>query len=90
MLTAIYSLSSIVGFVCAIIVLIKLFQQKGVLHGILGIFCGIYTFIWGWMNAGSLNIKNIMIIWTICILIAMGTGGAAMGSIMSQMQELGG
>jgi hypothetical protein len=30
--------------------LVKLFQQKGALHGILGLICMLYTFIWGWMN----------------------------------------
>lgn len=53
---------------CFVLVLIKLFQQKGVLHGILGIICALYTFIWGWIEAARLNIKNIMLIWTILII----------------------
>jgi hypothetical protein len=61
--------------VCFILVLIKLFQQKGVLHGILGIICGLYTFIWGWMEAGRLNIKNIMLIWTVLLVISLGLNG---------------
>lgn len=56
------------AFVCFVLVLIKLFQQKGVLHGILGIICALYTFIWGWIEAARLNIKNIMLIWTILII----------------------
>ena len=56
------------AFVCFVLVLIKLFQQKGVLHGILGIICGLYTFIWGWIEAARLNIKKIMLIWTILII----------------------
>ena len=39
--------------ICAIIVLIKLFQTEGALKGILGIICLLYTFIWGWMNANK-------------------------------------
>jgi hypothetical protein len=31
------------------------------LKGILGVFCGLYAFIWGWMNAGRLGLKNIML-----------------------------
>lgn len=62
------------SLVCAIIVLIKLFQEKGALHGILGFLCGLYTFIWGWMNAGRLGIKNIMIIWTILIILYLILG----------------
>jgi hypothetical protein len=57
--------------ICFIMVLIKLFQEKGALHGILGLICGLYTFIWGWMNAGRLNIKNIMMIWTLLIILSI-------------------
>lgn len=57
--------------ICGVIVLIKLFQEKGILHGILGLICGLYTFIWGWMNATRLGIKNIMIIWTLLILLSI-------------------
>ena len=57
--------------ICLIIVLIKLFQEKGVLHGILGLICGLYTFIWGWMNADRLGIKNIMMIWSLLILVSI-------------------
>jgi hypothetical protein len=76
-------LAMVVGlasFVCFIIVLIKQFQNAGVVHGIIGIVtCGIWTFIWGWMNAGKLNIRNIMMIWTLlfvvyCILLFMSGG----------------
>ena len=56
--------------VCWIIVLIKQFQDAGVVHGIIGIItCGIWTFIWGWMNASRLNLRNIMLIWTLMIII---------------------
>jgi len=58
--------------VCFIIVLIKQFQDGGALHGIIGIVtCGIWTFIWGWMNGSRLNIKNIMMIWTLLIVVSM-------------------
>ena len=57
--------------ICFIIVLIKLFQENGALHGILGLICGLYTFIWGWINANRLNIKNIMIIWTLLIIVSI-------------------
>ncbi len=55
--------------ICAVIVLIKLFQNEGALKGILGLICGLYTFIWGWMNADRLGIKNIMLIWTLLIIV---------------------
>lgn len=65
--------------VCYIIVLIKLFQNEGVLLGILGLICGLYTFIWGWINASKLNLRNIMMIWTLLLILSVvvnvATGG---------------
>ena len=60
----------ILSLICWIIVLIKQFKDAGPVHGIIGIItCGIWTFIWGWMNATRLNIRNIMMIWSILIVI---------------------
>ena len=65
-------LAGLASFICFIIVLIKQFQNAGVVHGIIGIVtCGIWTFIWGWMNAGKLNLRNIMMIWTVLWLVAI-------------------
>jgi len=73
-------LISLGAFVCFIIVLIKQFQVGGVVHGIIGIItCGIWTFIWGWINSGKAGIKNIMLIWTalivVSIILAIAFGG---------------
>jgi hypothetical protein len=58
--------------ICFIIVLIKQFQNAGVVHGIIGIItCGLWTLIWGWMNSGKLNLRNIMLIWTLLIIVTM-------------------
>jgi hypothetical protein len=35
------------------------------------LICGLYTFIWGWINAIRLNIKNIMLIWTLLIIVSI-------------------
>ncbi len=59
------------SLICYIIVLIKQFQDGGAVQGIIGLLCSLWTFIWGWMNAGRLNIRNIMMIWT--ALIILGT-----------------
>jgi hypothetical protein len=59
------------SLICFIIVLIKLFQNEGALKGILGIICGLYTFIWGWINATRLDIKTVMMIWTLLIIIQL-------------------
>ena len=62
-------LLALVAFVVQILVVVKMFQNAGALHGILGIICGLYAYIWGWMNANKLNIRNLMIIWTALIII---------------------
>jgi hypothetical protein len=63
---------SFASLICFIMVLIKQFQNAGVVHGIIGIVtCGIWTLIWGWMNASKLNIKNLMMIWTLLIVVCM-------------------
>jgi hypothetical protein len=63
---------SLVWLVLLIIVAIKQFQNGGVVHGIIGIFtCGIWTFIWGWVNSGKLNIRNLMLIWTLVIIVCL-------------------
>lgn len=54
----------VVNLVCLIMVLMKLFPDKGVGWGIFGVFCGIYTFIWGWQNAEAKDIKKLMLVWT--------------------------
>ena len=84
-------LAQLVGLACLVpfvIVLIKLFQTKGALHGILGIICGLYTFIWGWMNATALNLKNIMLIWTGLIIASVILNVIFGGAAMSQMQTV--
>ncbi len=56
---------SLANLGCFIYVLIKLFQEKGALHALLGFFCSLYPFIWGWMNASRLEMRDVMLFWTI-------------------------
>jgi len=64
------------SLICFIIVLIKQFQEGGILHGIIGLItCGIWTFIWGWINSSRLNIRNLMLIWTLLWVVAMILNG---------------
>lgn len=84
LLIALSAIASIVSFVCFIMVVIKLFQDKGVGWGIFGVLCGIYTFIWGWQNNARHNIKNIMLIWSVAFganillnILAGAIGGAS-------------
>lgn len=71
MLSLLAMLCSLGCLICFIIVLVKMFQTAGVLQGIIGLICGIWAFIWGWMNAGKVGIKNIMMIWTLLLILAV-------------------
>ncbi len=69
------------SLVCWIIVLIRMFKTAGVLQGILGIICAIWAFVWGWMNVGPQNLRNVMLAWTVCIFISiLGGGLSGMGA----------
>ena len=84
MLGILAMLVGLVSLVIFIMVLIKQFQNAGAVHGIIGIVtCGIWTFIWGWMNAGKLNIRNLMLIWTACIILSIILNIAAGGMAFS-------
>lgn len=62
-------LLALVAFVIQILVVVKMFQNAGALHGILGIICGLYAYIWGWINSSRYNIRNLMFIWTALIVL---------------------
>ena len=64
-------LAAIVSIICWIMVLLKMFPAEGPLKGILAIICGLYAFVWGWMNASRFNLRNIMLIWTVAIIVSI-------------------
>ena len=66
-----FGLLSIGSFILFIIVLVKLFKTEGVLKGILGIICGIYPFIWGWIKHKKLKLTKIMAIWTGIMIVTI-------------------
>ena len=77
-----------------IMVLVKLFKNEGALKGILGFFCGIYTFIWGWMKHKQLGMTKVMAAWSIIIVAGivivpvMGVSSALM--IPQYLQQVSG
>ena len=78
--------AGLVSLVCWIMVLIKMFPAEGALKGVLAIICGLYAFVWGWMNAARFNLKTIMMIWTVAILVSVIANFAFGG--MTAMQGL--
>lgn len=78
--------ASLVSLVCWIMVLVKMFPAEGALKGVLAIICGLYAFVWGWMNATRFNLKTIMLIWTVAMIISIV--GNMMAGGMAAMQGL--
>lgn len=71
-----------------IMVLIKMFKtQESPLMGILGIFCSLWAFIWGWMNAAKYDLKKIMLLWSASMALAfVGALIAGLGAPRIEME----
>ncbi len=67
------TIGSLISFVVGIWVLVKLFSREGVLKGILGLICMLYTYIWGWQHIKEeeLQLKTPMYVWTGAIILGI-------------------
>ena len=86
-LQGVQGLAGIASLICFILVVVAMFQRQQTGLGIACIvllFCfgigALIAFIYGWMKSSEWNLKNVMIIWTIAIVIGFlsGAGGAVM------------
>ena len=68
------------SFVCWVIMLVKIFKAGDTLYGVLGIFCGLVAFVYGWGKADDLDAKPIMLVWTASIIAYVVSLFAAMGN----------
>jgi hypothetical protein len=66
-LTLIFALATML---CFFYILYQMLREKGALHAILGFIFTPYAYFWGWINAGRLQIADIMIFWT---LVSIGS-----------------
>lgn len=72
--TGIFLLTAVLGlatFGLGLYVLIKLYQEKGIGHALLGFFISPYAYIWGWINAKRLQMIDIMAVWTVISIMAV-------------------
>lgn len=65
---ALVYLIGLVSLVCWILVLIKVFQSGNTLMGVLSI-CPLVCFIYGWVKVNELKARQIMLIWTGCVVL---------------------
>jgi ABC-type uncharacterized transport system permease subunit len=64
--------------ICFILVVVKMFQNN---HTVLGIVCIVLAccfllgfliaYVYGWMKSGQWNLRNVMLIWTVCIIVGL-------------------
>jgi hypothetical protein len=66
----------IVQLVCWIMVLIKIFKDNIAL-GIVGILCGLFAFIYGWVKVNEYGIKKMMLVWSLALVgyLVLGVAG---------------
>lgn len=57
--------------------------------GIIGIFCALWAFIWGWMNAGKYGLKNVMLVWTLAMIVGGAGYGMLFAGAIKMAQEQG-
>ena len=62
----------VVNLACFVYVLTQLADDKGSVHAIIGLFFGIYPYIWGWRNVKRYELQGVMIFWTVCLLLGCG------------------
>jgi thiol:disulfide interchange protein len=72
-----YGLGALITLIGFLMALIKLFQVKGALHGILGLLCGIYLFIWTCINLSTHKLGKALALWIIGAVLC------GIGSVMS-------
>ena len=65
------SIAGIVSWVAGLWMVLRLFQKKGILHGILGLLFIIYPFIWGLIHFKEADIKQPMTIWLVAIGVSI-------------------
>ncbi len=78
--------ASVVSLVCWIMILVRIFKENVGL-GILGIICGLFAFIYGWVKVKEYDAKNIMLIWTVAWIVAMIAQSLGAGAIVREMMS---
>jgi hypothetical protein len=75
------AIAGLLVWIAGLWMIIKMFQKKGVLHGILGLLFPIYPFIWGIIHIKEEEFKKPMYLWlggfVLSIIVAIVGGGAA-------------
>jgi hypothetical protein len=93
------SIGFLIHVVCFIMVLVKMFQNGksglGIACIVLALCCGvgsIVAFIYGWVKSTDWNIRNLMVTWTVGVVLCVAGGLISppdIKEIQRQMQQQG-
>ncbi len=72
-----------------IVLIVKVFKHAGPGLGILSIFCGPFTYIWGWVKSGQYRLTKLMVWITLLLIATTALYAAGMAALVSspEMQE---
>ncbi len=59
------------SLVCWIMTLVAIFKNSNIGLGILGIFCPLFAFIFGWVKSSEWGIRGLMVVWTILFVLTL-------------------
>lgn len=68
LLALVVGIASLVFWIWTLVVF---FKRSQILIGILGIICPIVAFVMGWVKADEYNHKQIMIYWSVCLVLGI-------------------
>lgn len=96
-LQVVNGIAGLVGFVCFVIVVVKMFQNKQVGLGIASIvvcfFGWLIALIVGWKNKDAWQLSKVMPIFTLAAILSLGTGIAvsvlAFKEVAQEMKNVG-
>jgi hypothetical protein len=65
------SLCMLGAFIVGILVAVQAFKRSKIVPGIFLIICWPFTLIYGWMKADEWSVKNLMIAYTILLVLGL-------------------
>jgi len=82
-----FTILTIISLVCWIKVLILIFKRAGVGLGIVGIICGLFAFVYGWIKAGEWGIKKLMLVWSLITVISIPVSFIWSSQMQKQVEQ---
>ncbi len=74
---------TVASIICWLATTVKIFKNN-LLLGVLALFCPPFAFVYGWKKASQFQHKDIMMAWTVILVLSFGIGAInVVGSAMA-------